>query len=169
MLKEDIQAISQIVQEGYLDGTFAGISNWSILNTTDPIVQYFTSKLGGVVKQCPRGTVAPPCNTYHGFLGPTNVLNDHSGRWVLSNGTTIALAQGYINGGSIGFLLNSNPQFNNGIGKQMGILCNIADVPLLNNGQVTSMPVIKSAQCGPGWAATYNATFYPLTWEKLYS
>ncbi|MCX5920958.1 MAG: type II secretion system protein, partial [Candidatus Melainabacteria bacterium] len=166
VLKEDIQAISQIIQEGYLDGTFASITNWSVLNTTDPIVQYFTSKLGGVVKQCARGTVTGSCNTYHDFRGPTSGLNDHSGRWVLSNGTTIALVQGVTNGGYISFTLNGKPEFNNGIGKQMAILCNIADVPLSVisiTGQATSLPVLKSAQCGTGWAATYNATFYPRT------
>ena len=169
VLKEDIQAISQIIQEGYLDGTFASITNWSVLNTTDPIVQYFTSKLGGVVKQCARGTVTGSCNTYHGLLGPTSGLNDHSGRWVLSNGTTIALVGEHVNGGYINFLLNAKPEFNNGIGKQMGIVCNIADVPWLYPFAVTSMPILKSGQCGPGWAATYNATFYPLSWEALYS
>ena len=169
VLKEDIQAISQIIQEGYLDGTFASITDWSILNTTDPIVQYFTSKLGGVVKQCARGTVTGSCNTYHDFRGPTNVFNDHSGRWVLSNGTTIALTGGgFVNSGYIFILLNAKPEFNNGVGKQMGIVCNIADVPWTNPWQATSLPVLKSAQCGPGWPATYNATFYPLSWEALY-
>ncbi|MCX5921700.1 MAG: hypothetical protein NTW61_10395 [Candidatus Melainabacteria bacterium] len=172
VLKEGIQAVSQIIQEGYLDGTFASITDWSMLNTTDPIVQYFTSKLGGVVKQCARGTVTGSCNTYHQFLGPTHGVNDHSARWVLSNGTTIALVQGYTNGGYIGFTLNSKPGFNNGVGKQMALICNIADVPLsftsIPGGQATSLPVLKSAQCGPGWAETFNATFYPLSWEALY-
>ena len=171
VLKEDIQAISQIIQEGYLDGTFASITDWSVLNTTDPIVQYFTSKLGGVVKQCARGTVTGSCNTYHGLGGPTSVVNDHSGRWVLSNGTTIALVGGYVNSGYIGFTLNGKPEFNNGVGKQMAILCNIADVPvsvISINGQATSLPVLKSGQCGPAWSATFSATVYPLSWEALY-
>ena len=169
MLKEDIQAISQIIQEGYLDGTFAGISNWSILNTTDPIVQYFTSKLGGVVKQCARGTVAPPCNTHHYQSDPTSALNDHSGRWVMSNGTTLSLVgAGNVNQTYILWTINSKPQLNNGSGKQMAIVCNVSDS---SHSPLTGTRSLKPAQCGPWWleSQSTNNDFYSLTWEMLYS
>ena len=167
MLKESIQAISQITQEGYLDGTFAGISNWSILNTTDPIVQYFTSKLGGVVKQCARGTVDIPCNIRVGTEATSHVGVNHSGRWVMSNGTNITMiGGGYINASYLLFVLNSKPNLNDGVGKQMSVVCNISDSlysPVTGNGS------LKPAQCGPWWLPTRISIFYSLTWEMLYS
>ena len=164
MLKEDIQAISQIIQEGYLDGTFASITDWSVLNTTDPIVQYFTSKLGGIVRQCPRGTIAPPCNNIrHGHYAPS--LTDHSGRWVISNGTTIALiGSGYTNQNYIVFNINSKPQLNDGIGQQVPVVCNVSDSPALLGAST-----IKPAQCGPWWPESHTVAYYSLTWEKLFS
>jgi hypothetical protein len=163
VLKEDIQAISQIIQEGYLDGTFAGISNWSVLNTTDPIVQYFTSKLGGIVRQCPRGTVAPPCNIMHGSsFGMNHPYNDHSARWVMSNGTTLALTgAGLVNANFILFTLNSKPQLNDG-GKQVPVVCNISD-SLYSPGTGTGS--LKPAQCGPWWPEYSD----PITWYTLFS
>jgi prepilin-type N-terminal cleavage/methylation domain-containing protein len=167
VLKEDIQAISQITQEGYLDGTFESITDWSVLNTTDPIVQYFTSKLGGVVRQCPRGTVAPPCNIRSGTEATSYVDVNHSGRWVMSNGTNITMiGGGHINASYLLFVLNSKPNLNDGVGKQMAVVCNISDSlysPVTGNGS------LKPAQCGPWWLPTRSSIFYSLTWEMLYS
>ena len=169
MLKEDIQAISQIIQEGYLDGTFASITDWSVLNTTDPIVQYFTSKLGGVVRQCPRGTVAPPCNIRISTEVVSHEYTDHSGRWVMSNGTTISLAGGgaLVNAGFIYVSINSKPQFNNGIGNQMPIFCNIADTPFSKVNNPTL--ILKPSQCGSWLSPTYVSSFYNVRWEQLFS
>jgi prepilin-type N-terminal cleavage/methylation domain-containing protein len=166
VLKEDIQAISQIIQEGYMDGTFAGITDWSILNTTDPLVQYFTNKLGGVTQQCPRGTVAPPCNIRTDTEATSHVYVNHSGRWVLSNGTTLTMVGGgVVNATYILFIINSKPQLNDGIGKQMAVVCNISDSPALLGSSL-----IKPAQCGPWWVPSYSSnTYYSPTWEQLYS
>ena len=168
MLKEDIQAISQIIQAGYLSGDFSAITDWSVLNTTDPIVQYFTSRLGGVTKQCPMGTVTPPCNIRHGSYSPSSVLTDHSGRWVISNGTTLSLVgAGHANANYILFTLNSKPQLNDGIGKQMAIVCNVSDS---SYSPVTGTRSLKPAQCGPWWSESESPNdYYSLTWEKLFS
>jgi type II secretory pathway pseudopilin PulG len=170
VLKEDIQAISQIVQEGYMNGDFAGITDWSILNTTDPIVQYFTNKLGGVTQQCPRGTVAPPCNIRNATNATSDTHVNHSGRWVMSNGTTLTLiGGGFVDASQILFVINSKPNLDGGVGKQMPVVCNIADTPLSLYWYTTTVP-LKPAQCGPWWPPTsINSTYYSLTWEQLFS
>ncbi len=168
MLKEDIQAISQIIQAGYLSGDFSAITDWSVLNTTDPIVQYFTSRLGGVTKQCPMGTVTPPCNIRHATFAPTHTLSNHAARWVMMNGTTLSLSgAGNANQTYILWTINSKPQLNDGIGKQMAIVCNVSDS---SYSPVTGTRALNPAQCGPWWPESHSSNdYYSLTWEKLFS
>lgn len=86
--KEAIQILSAIVNGGVLNGDFASMSTASVTNSTDPLVQYFTSKLN--VLQCPMGKTTYPCNHNAQNYGVTNPENNHSARWVLPNNTKIS-------------------------------------------------------------------------------
>ena len=174
VLKEGIQAVSEIVQDGYLNGDFAAITDWTLDSPTDPIVQYFTNHLGGITKQCLTGDVAPPCNMRHDISVVTHLRVNHSARWILSNGTTLFLvADGHISSSRIVFNLNSKPQLNDGIGKQMAVVCNISNAPaVLGSSTRLAMPTnmaLKPAQCGAWWGSTQSSVYYDLTWEMLYS
>ncbi len=166
LLKESIQAISEIVQEGYLNADFAAITDWTIDSTTDPIVQYFTNNLGGITRQCATGNVTAPCNMRQGTAATSDATVAHAARWVMSNGTTLFMSGGNVGASSLTFVINTKPQANSGIGNQMAIICNIADT--VRTAQYTGATPLKPAQCGPFWAATTNS-FYTLTFEQLYS
>jgi prepilin-type N-terminal cleavage/methylation domain-containing protein len=158
--KETIQVISQIMQEGVMNGDFTAITNWNIVNTTDPLVQYFTNKFNA--KQCPRGTTTPPCDHNSLNAGVANVNNDHSGRWVLNNGVKISLFYHWTpqNNGTeitvLGFMIDTKPEGTNVPavvgGDQLMIGCNYSDTPLT----WYACPGLKSAQCGAGEYFAYN-------------
>jgi prepilin-type N-terminal cleavage/methylation domain-containing protein len=173
VLKETIQAMSEIIQGGYLNGDFSAITDWTLDSPTDPLVQYVTTRLGGIAKQCLQGNFAPPCNIRHGPVAAANNYTNHSARWVFSNGTTLLLLNGFITSDQILFTINTNPQVNDGIGKQMAVVCNIADAPaVLGNPARIAMPsniALKPAQCGPYWPPTQSSVHYDLTWEMLYN
>ena len=179
MVKEAIQAISQIVNAGVLNGDFAGITDWTLDSPTDPLVKYFTDKLGGVLKQCVKGDTAGFCNTYHWTYNPTTYFNNHAGRWVLMNGITISLSGdggGLADSRYLTFIINSAPTTNAGLGKQTAVLCNISDTPFIASSLVWSGAPnnrVNSGQCSNGWQASVmmaeNPTIYSPTWEELYS
>jgi hypothetical protein len=142
--KESVQILSEIINTGVLNGDFSNISNWDLLNSSSPIVQYFTQKLNA--RQCPRGTTNFPCD--HSWANGNSFRDDHSGRWVLTNGVKIWLVGfDFVNSTNIGFIIDSKPE---GISKnyaigadQLVIVCNISDTTQ------TFAISQKSGQCGP--------------------
>ncbi len=162
--KESIQVISQIIQEGYLNGDFANITNWDAFDSASPIVQYFTNKLNA--RQCPRTEKTFPCDHNTNNFGVNDAHNDHSGRWVLSNGTKLQFVYPpfYINANMLLFTIDSKPEgvskFAVVDGDQLHVACNISDTPY-NFGFVSIEPV-KSGMCGPwggGWRTQWNALY----------
>ena len=92
MLKEAFQLVSSITQEGVLNGSFEGISNWDITSTASGgIVDYFTSKFN-YSKQCLVGDVlSEGCKAFYVDDGSIRdgALINHSARWILPNGSRI--------------------------------------------------------------------------------
>ncbi|MCX5920113.1 MAG: hypothetical protein NTW61_02130 [Candidatus Melainabacteria bacterium] len=175
-MKEAIQAISQIVNAGVLNGDFAGITDWTLDSPTDPLVKYFTDKLGGVSKQCVKGDTAGFCNTYHSIFGPTHFLTNHSGRWVLMNGITISLCGDdgsgiNLDGRHLVFIINSAPTTNAGLGKQTAVVWNISDTPVNASSFRPQTPsnILNPGQCNTWWAKEPERSHYSPTWEELYS
>jgi type II secretory pathway pseudopilin PulG len=160
--KEAIQTMSQIVQEGILNGDFSNITNWSLDNPTDPIVAYFTKRLGSVSKQCLKDDLAYPCNlTFGGYA--LSSYDNHSARWILSNGTAIQFCGLYVNSGYIlvSIQLKRSPN------KQMDIVWNISETPTSPTPHNPSL-VLKSGQAGPWHYAGQLAADSP-SWNELYS
>ncbi len=163
--KEAVQLIASIIQNGMMNGDFASISSWSVANTTDPIVQYFTQKLNASV-QCPQGQFTFPCD--HNWDNANNQYEaSDSARWVLPNGVKIWLGTGGVfnpNASAIYVLIDSKPEGANIPGgrnlsnpDQLSITCNILDTPQTLRG-VT----LKSGQCGPWESTSHAAQFYAL-------
>jgi prepilin-type N-terminal cleavage/methylation domain-containing protein len=180
VVKEAVQTISQIVNAGVLNGDFAGITDWTINSSTDPLVSYFSSKLGGISKNCLQGDTAGLCNTYMWTYNPTHFLNNHSGRWVLMNGIVLSLAGDdgslvNLDSRHIIFTINSKPNTNSGYGKQMALVCNISDTSFIASSLGwPSAPsnTVKPGQCSNWWQQslmTANPAIYSPTWEELYS
>jgi prepilin-type N-terminal cleavage/methylation domain-containing protein len=163
--KESVQVISQIIQEGFLSGDFANISNWDGLDSASPIVQYFTNKLNA--RQCPRVEKTYPCDHNSNNLGVNAPHNDHSGRWVLSNGTKLQFIDppAYVNATMLLFTIDSKPE---GISKfavvdgdQLHVVCNISEDPTNVNNVLFGRPT-KAGMCGPwggGWLTQWDALF----------
>ena len=163
--KEAIQTIGAIIQDGVMNGDFSSITNWDIQSSSSPVITYFTSKLNAI--QCPKNTLTPPCdhNNTNTPANVSNATNNHSGRWVLPNGTKVwfygtntgAFAQG---ANSTGFLIqiDSKPTGTNlkalG-GDQLMLACNISETTNLG----TNYQPVKPGMCGP-WdtndAIVYN-------------
>ena len=145
--KEAVQLISEIVHAGVLNGDFASMGgNVSITNSTDPLVQYFTSKLNAL--QCPLNNTTYPCNHDWANLGVNGVGTRGSARWVLPNGTKIHI-QGHVsNNTCLGFAIDTKAQgtrtHQSVDADQLPILCNISDSSWLNAGGIP----IKSGTCG---------------------
>jgi hypothetical protein len=94
LFKESLQVISQVVQEGVLNGDFEGMANFDVQSPTSPFVQYFTNRLNA--KNCPKDTLTPPCNISLENLDPTDFRSNHSGRWILNNGVQIFVHSHWI-------------------------------------------------------------------------
>jgi type II secretory pathway pseudopilin PulG len=153
--KEAIQMITQIIQEGYQSGDFSNISDWTLDSPSDPIVAYFTSKLGAITKQCIKGDIDPPCDKVsHGTSLPTHYYNDHSARWVFSNGTNFGLVANdgsQVNVGPNNILLDLNSKANdpNRGENHLSIWCNLSDATLSSYNGTPFKNALKPAQCGP--------------------
>ena len=162
--KETVQVIASIIQDGMMNGDFTAITNWSIANTTDPIVQYFTRKLNAS-KQCPDGTLAAPCDHNWDNANHQYETND-SARWVLPNGVKIWFGIGILSPTStaIPVLIDSKPEGTNILGgrgntnpDQLAITCNILDTTQTIRGVM-----LKPRQCGPFESGNHAAQFNAL-------
>jgi len=161
--KEAIQAVQQMLYQGYMNGDFASITDWSFDSPNDPSIQYVTSKLNA--KNCPMGITTGGCTHNWNNYGYGNGANNHSGRWVLPTGTLIWLH----NNGSVvnnstrmNFLIDGDP---NGTSKldqagadQLQVICNISDV---NRSYPPDVTVVQPGQCVP-------FSNHRITYEALY-
>ena len=148
--KETIQMITQIIQEGYLSGDFANISDWSVLNPTDPVVNYFTSKMN-IAMQCNKGNITSTCATVKTSYPITGANNDHSARWLLRSGVSFSL-YGNNNGGNgrLGSMILMSMNSDPGDPKQarsIEIVCNISDTPISIAGVKSATTPLKAGMC----------------------
>jgi hypothetical protein len=161
LFKESLQAISQIVQGGVLNGDFdnMNVNGSELYDPNSPLVQYFMTKFNG--KNCPTGTVTPPCDISLENLPVTDNRSNHSGRWILNSGVQLFIhsswnkqSQSFIN-----FYIDTKPNGTNSKfgagGDQLWLLCNIGTAPLpLDVGFGVTFPFpIKSGQCA---STNYN-------------
>jgi type II secretory pathway pseudopilin PulG len=163
--KETIQMITQIIQEGYLSGDFANISDWSVLNPTDPIVSYFTGKMN-IAMQCNKGTITGTCATVKTQYPLTHANSDHSARWLLKSGVSLSLygdnngINGFL-GGMILMTMNSKPNDPNQA-RSTEILCNISDSPISIVDTKSATTPLKAGMCD-AWQASSPV------WDEIFS
>jgi type II secretory pathway pseudopilin PulG len=164
LLKESIQVIREVLQNGVLNGDFASMASFDIQSSTSPLIQYFSNKFNGV--QCPMGTIAPPCNHNWNDQGITAATNNHSGRWVLPNGVKIWIGDALPSSTYINFIIDVKPD---GISKagviggdQIGLVCNLSDT---TSFIAYSDVALKSAECGPGMGYPLNRIPYNALFE----
>ena len=91
VFKEAYQIVTSITQAGQISGDFAGITDWDMVNSSNPqgIVGYVTSKLN-YSKQClATDTTSEGCR--RGWLAypPNSSHNIHNARWILPSGAKI--------------------------------------------------------------------------------
>ena len=158
--KETIQVLTSILNTGVLDGSLSEISNYDIQSTSSPLVQYFTTRLNAT--PCPKGNTTFPCDFNFLNEGLTSVRNNHSARWVFSNGVKVALNWYWLNVSSttlptLSILIDSKPEGTNQWdvvnGDQIGIVCNLSGTTITGDtlppfGYTVQAPM-KSGSCGP--------------------
>ena len=162
--KETIQVLATIINTGVLDGSLSEISNYDIQSTSSPLVQYFTTRLNAT--PCPKGNTTFPCDFNFMNEGLTSVRNNHSARWVFSNGVKVALNFWWLNAimGSttlptLSILIDSKPEGTNQWsvvnGDQISIICNLSETTITGDtlpgsgfGYTVQAPM-KSGFCGP--------------------
>ena len=163
LLKESLQAISQIVQAGVLNGDFDNMTNFDVTSPTSPFVDYFTTKLNA--KNCPKDTLTPPCDISLENLSPSSGYSNHSARWILSNGVQIFRRGDWtVFGSHISFSIDVKPNGTNskfGVGgDQLWVICNIGSTPLpLDLGGLPMPLSIKSTQCASPYYWNHNLLF----------
>jgi hypothetical protein len=156
LMKESIQAVSQVVNAGVLNGDFDNMNaNGSELyDPNTPLVQYFTTKFNA--KNCPKDTLTPPCDISLENRPPSDPLSNHSGRWILNNGVQLFSHAGWNmqSQSFITFFIDTKPNGTNskfGVGgDQLWLFCNIGTAPLpldVGWGVTFNLP-LKSGQCG---------------------
>ncbi|MFM7390127.1 MAG: type II secretion system protein [Vampirovibrionales bacterium] len=158
--KETIQILQDVVYQGFMNGDFQNISSWGFQNTTDPSVQYFTSKLAGST-HCPKGITTPPCTHNRANSGLSHSHNNHSGRWVLPNGVGVWIWD--FSSSRIGWFIDGNMSnttstFHVAGADQLAIFCNFNST---NQTWVTNVPA-KLGQC------TASSNLTQLTFSALY-
>jgi prepilin-type N-terminal cleavage/methylation domain-containing protein len=167
-MREAVQVAQQISYQVFNDGSYAGLSSYSVSSNTDPLVVLLSQQLTGATKCEPNNTL-PPCDTNWNNLGLSDGINNHAARWVLSNGvqlwansysvTSSALAWLIdVNGGAIG-----NVSHQAGV-DQLSLYCNMGSTPLTTWGNwgAPTGNIIKPGQCLPlnqGHNVTYQALF----------
>jgi hypothetical protein len=126
-----------VVNAGYLNGDFSGISNFDVTLSTSPLVQYFTNKLNA--KQCPAGSATsgliPDCKHFSDANSSSlnSWVDTHSGRWILPTGAQIRFCHTSwnVNPRILGFAVEYKQREPNIIGDPKAtstlIYCNISD------------------------------------------
>jgi type II secretory pathway pseudopilin PulG len=154
--KEAFTYMTHIITEGYHRGDFDAMTDFTVDETTDPIVQYFMTRLN-FTQHCPKGTVTGLCGTItHGATSTTHVWNDHSARWVISQDMTIGLVGGHTSATYFLFTMNSKPNRPNG-GKPTAVVCNVSNRPLTITTTAIDVIPLNPGTCGPWW---YNQPFF---------
>ena len=172
LLKEGFQTISSIVQAGYLNGDFANITSWDIVNQkgAGSIVDYFNQKLNAAYRcntndtttGCGRnqntlvwkstityGTVSFPLN-----FRPWNSSTEwnHNGVWILPSGALFWMnSQGQINANGMIWSIASDAYatdvYLGGESPSMiHFFCNLTDTPS-NTVSVTGVYNVKPGMC----------------------
>ncbi|MFM7390618.1 MAG: type II secretion system protein [Vampirovibrionales bacterium] len=145
---ETIQVLQDVMYQGFMNGDFAGFTDWTFENTSDPLVQYFSGKLAGAT-HCPMNTTTPPCTHSWTSLGSSHTNNNHSGRWVLPNGVGVWFwTQPNVSSSTIGWLIDGNMSNTTSTwhvvgADQLALRCNISST---NQTWVTNLPA-KPGQC----------------------
>ena len=166
--KETIQVLRSIVHAGVLDGSLSEISNSDMQSTSSPLVQYFTTRLNAT--PCPKGNTTFPCDFNFENDGLTSVRNNHSARWVFSNGVKVALNYYWIAvlGSTLprlAFHIDSKPEGTNqpeGVvgADQISIVCNLSETTITGDTLPFSYTVqapMKPGSCGPvNYADSFN-------------
>jgi prepilin-type N-terminal cleavage/methylation domain-containing protein len=168
VLREAFQTISAITQAGVLNGDFSGITDWDVVNSTNPqgIVGYVRSKLN-YAKQCLTTDITSDgCKRGWSGAAANDTSNAHNARFILPNGAKLqahdsapsnsmwcwnatnmlwtVTAKAYANDMNA---YNANPD-------TILISCNVTDATQTINGVV-----MKSGMCG-GWdTATWTSQF----------
>jgi len=157
--REAINAVQNMVYEGYMNGEFASLSNYSHVNSSDPLVALISSKLNA--RQCPKGQQAAPCDHNHMNEGESHTGTDHSARWVLPTGVHVWLWGNNSTSSFMTFTIDAvpgNTSTRNTAGADtMWLLCNISEVPLI----ITGVPPIRPGQCG-AWNSGHQTTISAL-------
>jgi type II secretory pathway pseudopilin PulG len=159
LIREAFQTLSAITQEGVLNGDFANITDWDLVNSTDPkgIVGYITSKLN-IAKQCLTTDIASEgCKQGWDTQPPTSGYNQHNARWILPNGVKLQAhyLTGYFNATYMIWTVTTKPyatnmQLHTNNPDSFLIVCNVGEQVYDTGHGVT----IKSGMCD-GWEDTY--------------
>jgi hypothetical protein len=156
-IKEAFQTLTAITQEGVLNGDFANITNWDIVNSTDPkgIVGYITSKIN-YSKQCLTTDITSEgCKRGWGAQPPSSSYNQHNARWILPNGVKLqAFRPGYFNATYMLWTVTTKAyaadmQFDTNNPDSTVVVCNVGEQPYDSYGVI-----IKSGMCD-GFESTY--------------
>jgi type II secretory pathway pseudopilin PulG len=158
VLREAFQTISAITQAGVLNGDFANISDWDLVNSTNPqgIVSYVSSKLN-YSKQClTADTTSEGCKRGWTAMPANDIRNVQNARWILPNGAKIQATEPFYWDsakmlwtvttkayGADMIVAGENPD-------TFLLACNIGEQPYDTGFGVT----VKSGMCDE-WAAVY--------------
>ena len=162
-MKESIQAITEIVQGGVLNGDFSSMSSFDIQSPNSPLVQYFTTRLQA--KNCPKDSLDSPCDHVYEYTTKGETFNNHAARWVLNNGVRLSFHSGWYTTSYLNFVIDVKPTGTSkyGVvdGDQLWLFCNITDAPLNAINYLQLPQPMKSTQCGPlirhDYVGQYNA------------
>ena len=154
-MKEAVQVISQVVQEGYLNGDFETITIPSATssNAEGSISAYFSSKLS-YVKQClATDNTSEGCKFGDTGKVATSASNITHARWILQNGVKIQARdynffKSWVFPNGIVWRVFANAYDNNPVdGKNTFLIaCNISDSP--TNTSAWGTLTIKPGMCG---------------------
>ena len=160
LLKETVQLISEITQNGVLNGDFANIS-WDYgWDAAVGIVPYISSKLN-YSKQCliNVNTATCPLITSPNYA----TYGNNSARWILRNGVKVQSLGNYWNSAFMWWVVTTKPYsttvtLSGNNPDALEISCNITDTTQVANGKT-----IKAGMCGPvsdGWGAQFNSIMF---------
>ena len=144
LLKEGFQTISSIVQAGYLNGDFANITSWDIVNQkgAGSIVDYFNQKLNAAYR-CNTNDTTRGCGRNQNTIvldGVGRPWNDatawnHNAVWILPSGAMFWMnGQTQINANGMVWNVTSNAYatdlYLGGRNPSIGVFfCNLTDTP----------------------------------------